>query len=69
MKVKDQNGNIVSGVFRTAQGGLIVNDQSAYDKYIKESEQAKRVLNMETQIADLQCLVAELLTKLNREER
>lgn len=68
MKVKDQNGNIVSGVFRTAQGGLVVDDQSSYSKYIKESEQAKKMSNMETQIADLQCLVAELLTKLNREE-
>ena len=65
MKVKDQNGNIISGVFRTKHGGLIVSDQSAYDKYIKESEQAKRVLNMEKQIEELKSLVAQLL---NREE-
>lgn len=65
MKVKDQNGNIISGVFRTKQGGLIVSDQTAYDKYIRTSEQAKKVLNMEKQIQELKSLVAQLL---NREE-
>lgn len=65
MKVKDQNGNIVYGIYRTDQGGLVVNDQSAYDKYIRTSEQAKKVLNMEKQIQELKSLVAQLL---NREE-
>ncbi|MHB8123834.1 MAG: hypothetical protein ACYDG4_17050 [Desulfuromonadaceae bacterium] len=65
MKVKDQSGTVVRGIERTPGGGLIVNDQSSYHKYMYEKERASRVVELETQVAQLTELVQKLLEKNN----
>jgi hypothetical protein len=38
IRVKDPEGHVVKGVFKTPHGALVVNDPTGYDKYKRQQE-------------------------------
>ena len=70
IKVKDQVGNIVRGVFRKPNGALVVNDAEMIEKYCIESEarqrDANRISELEKTVDDLKDMVYQLLDGMKR---
>lgn len=65
VKTLDSNGNIVNGVYRTADGGLVVKNQTAYAKYLKEKEQHERMQKLESEMSDIKSMLKILIEKQN----
>ena len=63
MKVKDLNGNVVQGLYRSAGGGLMVNNPFEYNKYIREKESAAELTHLKEEVDQLKQLVKTLLDK------
>lgn len=71
IKVKDQIGNIVRGVFRKPNGALVVNDTEMVEKYRLESEarhrDANRIVELEKTVDDLKYMVYQLLDEKRKQ--
>ncbi len=65
MRVKDANGNVVSGVIRSPSGGLVVSDVSGYHKYMREQASAHHITQLQDEVDQLKALVQKLLEKNN----
>lgn len=63
VKVKDKNGVIVKGLFRSPGGGLVVNDKEAYERYMREKNSIEKMKSMEEEIEQLKAMVHALLNK------
>ena len=67
IKVKDIDGREIRGLYRGANGTLVVDDQNLYSKYIAEREarvrEKEKISTLEKELSDLKMLVQQLLTK------
>lgn len=60
-KVIDQNGNILPGIVKGNIGGLIVTDETQYQKYIREKESIQKINGLENEVQQLKELVECLI--------
>lgn len=58
IRVKDDSDNIVTGLFKTEVGSIIVDKQSEYSKYLEEKQ---RVLRLNTLELDINSIKQDLL--------
>lgn len=63
MRVKDDSGNIVSGILKVADGVLIAEPGQEYNKYLQEKKRLDKINNLESEIKELKELVKSLLEK------
>lgn len=66
IQVKDQQGNIVPGLFKDSLGNIVVQDDLDYRRYNKEKKQAETINNLVKEVAELRQLVNHLLTVCNK---
>lgn len=68
MRVKDDQGNIIPGLYRASNGSIIVSDRDGYDKYVKQRdsilEQKTSISKLQTQVDELKEMIATLLKKI-----
>lgn len=64
-KVKDQNGNFISGIVKSDTGNLIVTNKKQYYKYIRERDSAKKIVDLENEVEELKGLIHSLLNNKN----
>lgn len=64
VKTKDVNGNPVVGVYRSPTGGLVVRNNSAYQRYMKEKEQQERLQSLEADVDEIKSMLKQLLEKM-----
>lgn len=67
MRVKDDSGNIVSGILKATDGVLIAEAGSDYNKYLQEKQRVEQINNLTKQVEDLNNLVKQLLSKNQQE--
>lgn len=67
VKVKDENGNIISGLVKVADGVIISDSSSEYNKYLQEKQRIEQINNLSKQVEDLNNLVRTLLSKNQQE--
>lgn len=65
LRVKDENGNIVPGLFKDSLGAIVVKNDSEYNRYLNEKKQQQTISNLTDQIAELKELVNNLLLTAN----
>lgn len=58
IRVKDDSDNIVTGLFKTEVGSIIVDKQSEYSKYLEEKQ---RVIRLNTLELDINSIKKDLL--------
>lgn len=63
MRVKDDSGNIVSGILKVADGVLIAEPGQEYNKYLQEKKRLDKINNLESEIKELKELIKSLLEK------
>lgn len=61
IKTKDAQGNEVHGVYRSPTGGLVVKNDAAYQKYLREKEQAEKINRLEEDITEIKNLLKQLV--------
>lgn len=64
MRVKDSSGTIVHGLKRTRGGGIAVDNNSEYIKYMKEKEAHASIILLKEEVDQLKQLVTKLLNKI-----
>lgn len=66
LKVKDQNGNIIPGIQKSSTGGIIVEKNSEYEKYLREKEIITRLNKIEKDFDELKYILHTILDKVNQ---
>lgn len=68
MRVKDEQGNIIPGLYRTSNGSIIVDDKEGYDKYIKQRNtilnQKSSIDKLQDEVSNLKEMIATLIKKI-----
>ena len=65
LQVKDQQGNVVRGLYRSPNGVLIVDDSAEFNKYNREKQSAAEINQLRSEVDQLKQLVATLLRDHN----
>jgi 2-polyprenyl-3-methyl-5-hydroxy-6-metoxy-1,4-benzoquinol methylase len=65
MKLKDQNGNTITGMTKNILGDIVVTDTNKYYKYIREKESIQKMNNLENEVQQLKALIETLLRDKN----
>ena len=73
LRIKDENGTIVNGLYRTEYGSIINDDTDAYNKYMQEKKSLEQINNLSTDLDSLKSemisiksLLVEFLNKANK---
>lgn len=68
IRVKDQSGNIIPGLFKNGIGALVVKNDSEYDKYIQTKQQQEVINNLTQEVSELKTMVQNLISMTTRNE-
>lgn len=60
ISVKDQNGNIVPGLFKDNLGTIAVKNDAEYRRYLREKKQAETINNLMKEVSELKVVVESL---------
>lgn len=63
LRVKDQSGNIVPGLFKDSLGNIIVKNDSEYDKYIQMKQQHEIINNLTKEVEELKQIIFSFIDK------
>lgn len=73
LRIKDENGSIVNGLYRTDCGSIINDDIDAYNKYMQKKQNLEQINNLstdldnlKTEMLDIKTLLVEFLNKVNK---
>lgn len=73
LRIKDENGAIIDGLYRTECGSIISDDIAAYNKYMQEKQNLEQINNLSAdmdnikcEMADIKSLLVEFLNKVNK---
>ena len=66
MKIKDDKGIVVPHIQRTRGGGISVERNAEYDRYLKSVEMAQKVNTLESEVTELRSLVFGLIETINK---
>lgn len=69
MKIKNSDGSILNGVYKTELGAIIIDDKKEFNKYKMERERILKMNNMERELHELKSMLAQLLEKNNNSNR
>lgn len=63
LRVKDQSGNIIPGLFKDSLGNIIVKNDSEYDKYIQMKQQHEIINNLTKEVEELKQIIFSFIDK------
>lgn len=69
MKVADQSGNVVEGLFRTSAHGLSVNNPVAYQKYTAEKQRIEKLHSLEKEMSEMKSTLSQILEILKENKQ
>lgn len=68
MKVADKNGNVIEGLYRTNSNGLVVDNPSAYQKYMQEKQRIEKLHNLEKEVTEMKTTLSQILEILKNKQ-
>lgn len=68
MRVKDENGKIVEGVYKDSLGNIIVKKETEYKKYKQQQEVINRLTDKIENLSDTVDQLAKLVMALTKEK-
>lgn len=60
IKVKDERGNEISGMYKDVTGALIVHNDEEYRRYVREKKQTETITKLTKEVSELQTMVLKL---------
>lgn len=68
MRVKDENGKIVEGVYKDSLGNIIVKKETEYKKYKRQQEVINRLTDKIENLSDTVDQLAKLVMVLTKDK-
>ena len=68
LRVKDENGNIVSGLFKDERGTIVVNDKVGYQRYLLERQHQETINNLKQEVSELKDMIHALIANASNTE-
>lgn len=72
LRVKDENGSVVPGLYRTPGGAIISEETEEYKRYLVEKQRLEQInnltsdiTNLKTEMSDIKTLLLAILDKAN----
>lgn len=65
MRIADKSGNPIHGLFRDKSHAVVVNDQAAYTKYIKEKERIEEISRLRSDVDEIKSMLSQILKAVN----
>lgn len=62
IKVKDENGNTIQGLYKDQRGCIIVEKNNEYDRYVLEKKQQETINNLTNEISELKDLINKIIS-------
>lgn len=66
IKVKDESGAVINGVYKDNLGNLIVGDVKEYNKYMYEKQQQEIINNLKEDVNSLKSMLTTIINKLEK---
>lgn len=66
IRIKDETGQIISGIYREESGAILVDDSDSYGKYLKEKERTMEVVQLTSKVDALEKMVRQLLDEIKK---
>lgn len=68
IKVKDETGAVINGVYKDNLGNLIVGDVKEYNKYMYEKQQQEIINNLKEDVNSLKGMLMTIINKLDKSD-
>ena len=68
LRVKDENGNVVPGLFKDDRGAIVVNDKPGYQKYLLEKQHQETINNLKQEVSELKDMIHALIANASNTE-
>lgn len=65
LRVKDENGMVIDGIFKDQNGSIVVSNNKEYHKYIQEKNIKESVESLSNEVKDLKDMVTKLIEVMN----
>jgi hypothetical protein len=65
MRVTDSNGTPIKGLIRDKSHALVVDDKSAYAKYMLEKARIEEVAQLRTDVDEMKTMLSQILKAIN----
>lgn len=62
IKIKDNSGQVMSGIFKDERGNLIVKNDIEYRKYLQSKQQQETINNLSKEVSELKSMMQDLIS-------
>lgn len=69
IKVKDDSGAVVDGVYKDNLGNLIVCNDREYNKYLHDRRQQELINNLKEDVNSLKSMMMQIINKLEQTDK
>jgi hypothetical protein len=73
LRVIDENGNVLEGLYRNEVGAIVIDDHEEYEKYILEKKRLEQINSLssdmdtlKSEMSELKTLLVDFLNKANK---
>lgn len=66
IKLKDEIGNVVPGLYKDNLGAIIVENDFEYNRYMIEKKQQETINNLTQEVSELKMLMNNLISTINK---
>lgn len=67
LRVKDENGNIIQGLYKDPMGSIVVEKNSDYERYLREKQQQEAINNLKQEFSELKAIIQNLIGAINKD--
>jgi len=64
-KIMDDRGIPILGLFRNANGGVVVDDNKSLTKYYMEQKKSDEIVDLKSRLDQMETLIKQILEKNN----
>lgn len=69
MKIADQNGTVIEGLYRTKNNGIAVNNAIAHQKYLAEKQRIEKLHSLEKEVTEMKSTLSQILEILKENKQ
>lgn len=67
LRVKDENGNIIQGLYKDPMGSIVVEKNSDYERYLREKQQQEAINNLKQEFSEIKAIIQNLIGAINKD--
>lgn len=64
MKIKDDSGHIMSGIYKDDRGYIVVKNDAEYNKHLRSIQQQETINKLSQEVSELKEMMSELISNL-----